>query len=92
MKADKVSDGAQPSRCASRSWIAVWSSWGLALPARAKAGLRRNKALLREVLKTELPAAITNRPKRGFEIPVDALVRDPSSKSRAREHRLRRIW
>ncbi len=57
---------------------------GMALPARAKAGLRRNKALLREVLKTELPAAITNRPKRGFEIPVDAWFRDPSSKA-ARE-------
>ena len=57
---------------------------GLALPARAKAGLRRNKALLREVLTTELPAAITNRPKRGFEIPVDAWFRDPSSKA-ARE-------
>jgi asparagine synthase (glutamine-hydrolysing) len=54
---------------------------GLALPARAKAGLRRNKALLREVLRTELPAAITNRPKRGFEIPVDAWFRDPSSKA-----------
>jgi asparagine synthase (glutamine-hydrolysing) len=52
---------------------------GLALPGRAKAGLRRNKALLREVLRTELPAAITNRPKRGFEIPVDAWFRDPSS-------------
>lgn len=54
---------------------------GLALPARAKAGLRRNKALLREVLRTELPAAITNRPKRGFEIPVDAWFRDSSSKA-----------
>ncbi len=54
---------------------------GLALPARAKAGLRRNKALLREVLRTELPAAITNRPKRGFEIPVDAWFRDPSSQA-----------
>jgi asparagine synthase (glutamine-hydrolysing) len=52
---------------------------GLALPGRAKAGLRRNKALLREVLRTELPAAITNRPKRGFEIPVDAWFREPSS-------------
>ena len=54
---------------------------GLALPGRAKAGLRRNKALLREVLRTELPAAITNRPKRGFEIPVDAWFRDPSSQT-----------
>ena len=54
---------------------------GLALPGRAKAGLRRNKALLREVLRTELPAAITNRPKRGFEIPVDAWFRDPSSQA-----------
>jgi len=54
---------------------------GLALPGRAKAGLRRNKALLREVLKTELPAAITNRPKRGFEIPVDAWFRDSASEA-----------
>jgi asparagine synthase (glutamine-hydrolysing) len=52
---------------------------GLALPPRAKAGLRQNKALLREVLRTELPAAITNRPKRGFEIPVDAWFRDAST-------------
>jgi asparagine synthase (glutamine-hydrolysing) len=54
---------------------------GLALPARAKAGMRRNKALLREVLRNELPAAITNRPKRGFEIPVDAWFRDPSTQA-----------
>jgi asparagine synthase (glutamine-hydrolysing) len=52
---------------------------GLALPSRAKAGLRRNKALLREVLRADLPATITERPKRGFEIPVDAWFRDPST-------------
>lgn len=54
---------------------------GLALPAWAKAGLMRNKALLREVLRTDLPRTITDRPKRGFEIPVDAWFRDPSTKA-----------
>ena len=54
---------------------------GLALPAWAKAGLTRNKALLREVLRTDLPRAITDRPKRGFESPVDSWFRDPSTKA-----------
>jgi asparagine synthase (glutamine-hydrolysing) len=54
---------------------------GLALPFRAKAGLLRNKALLREVLRGDLPRAITERPKRGFEIPVDAWFRDTSTKA-----------
>ena len=31
------------------------------------------------MLRTDLPLAITDRPKRGFEIPVDAWFRDPSS-------------
>ena len=54
---------------------------GLALPARAKAGPLRNKALLREVLRADLPKAITDRPKRGFEIPVDAWFRDTSTRA-----------
>jgi asparagine synthase (glutamine-hydrolysing) len=53
--------------------------FGLALPPRAKAGLRRSKELLREVLRAHLPLAITDRPKRGFEIPVDAWFRDQST-------------
>jgi asparagine synthase (glutamine-hydrolysing) len=52
---------------------------GLALPLRAKAGLRRSKALLREILRADLPRAITQRPKRGFEIPVNAWFREPST-------------
>jgi asparagine synthase (glutamine-hydrolysing) len=52
--------------------------FGLALPPRAKAGLRRSKELLRELLRADLPLAITDRPKRGFEIPVDTWFRDES--------------
>jgi asparagine synthase (glutamine-hydrolysing) len=54
---------------------------GLALPARAKAGPRHNKALLREVLRADLPPDITDRPKRGFEIPVDAWFRNQSTEA-----------
>jgi len=53
--------------------------FGLALAPRAKAGFRRSKELLREVLRANLPLAITDRPKRGFEIPVDAWFRDEST-------------
>lgn len=53
--------------------------FGLALPPRAKAGLKRSKELLRQVLRSDLPLAITDRPKRGFEIPVDAWFRDEST-------------
>jgi asparagine synthase (glutamine-hydrolysing) len=52
---------------------------GLALPGRAKAGPRQNKALLRQVLRADLPPGITDRPKRGFEIPVDAWFRNGST-------------
>jgi asparagine synthase (glutamine-hydrolysing) len=53
--------------------------FGLALPAHAKAGMRRSKELLRELLRADLPIGITDRPKRGFEIPVDAWFRDRST-------------
>ena len=54
--------------------------FGLALPPHAKAGMRRSKELLRDVLRADLPIEITDRPKRGFEIPVDAWFRDKSTR------------
>ncbi len=50
---------------------------GLSLPAWAKVSRTRSKRLLRKILRGELPAA-ARRPKRGFEIPVDAWFRDPT--------------
>ena len=48
---------------------------GLSLPSWAKVSRGRTKVLLRKLLRKELPAA-ARRPKRGFEIPVDAWFRD----------------
>jgi asparagine synthase (glutamine-hydrolysing) len=53
--------------------------FGLALPPHAKAGMRRSKELLRQILRADLPIGITDRPKRGFEIPVDAWFREQST-------------
>ena len=51
--------------------------FGLGLSPRAKIGLRRDKPLLRRLLRRRLPGAIADRPKRGFEIPVDSWFREP---------------
>jgi asparagine synthase (glutamine-hydrolysing) len=51
---------------------------GLSLPAWAKVSRGTTKLLLRKLLRRELPAA-ARRPKRGFEIPVDAWFRDPKT-------------
>jgi asparagine synthase (glutamine-hydrolysing) len=48
---------------------------GLSLPAWAKVSRGTTKLLLRRLLRRDLPA-VARRPKRGFEIPVDAWFRD----------------
>jgi asparagine synthase (glutamine-hydrolysing) len=53
--------------------------FGLGLPPRAKIGSRRDKPLLRRLLRSRLPAGIADRPKRGFEIPVDQWFREPAT-------------
>jgi asparagine synthase (glutamine-hydrolysing) len=55
--------------------------FGLGLSARAKIGVRRDKPLLRNLLRRRLPGAIADRPKRGFEIPVDSWFREPATES-----------
>ncbi len=52
---------------------------GLALPVTAKIGVRGNKPLLRRLLAERLPRSITRGGKRGFELPVNAWFRDPST-------------
>jgi asparagine synthase (glutamine-hydrolysing) len=50
--------------------------FGLGLPPRAKIGPVRDKRLMRKLLRPDLGASISRRPKRGFEIPVDRWFRD----------------
>ncbi|MBC8133629.1 MAG: asparagine synthase (glutamine-hydrolyzing), partial [Deltaproteobacteria bacterium] len=50
--------------------------FGLALPIGAKIGIRGNKPLLRRMLAERLPPSITQKGKRGFELPVDRWFRD----------------
>lgn len=52
---------------------------GLGLSPRAKIGAWRDKPMLRRLLRRCLPPSITERPKRGFEIPVDRWLREPST-------------
>lgn len=51
--------------------------FGLGLSARAKIGVRQDKPLLRKLLRRRLPGGVADRPKRGFEIPVDSWFREP---------------
>jgi asparagine synthase (glutamine-hydrolysing) len=51
---------------------------GLSLPVSAKVSRGTTKLLLRRLLRRDLPAA-AGRPKRGFEIPVDAWFREPKT-------------
>jgi asparagine synthase (glutamine-hydrolysing) len=55
--------------------------FGLGLPARQKAAPLRDKRLMRRMLGPELGTRIANRPKRGFEIPVDRWFREPAAAS-----------
>jgi asparagine synthase (glutamine-hydrolysing) len=51
--------------------------FGLGLAPSLKVGLLRDKNLMRRLLRPKLGARIANRPKRGFEIPVDRWFREP---------------
>jgi asparagine synthase (glutamine-hydrolysing) len=53
--------------------------FGLGLPSGEKIGPLRDKRLVRRLLAPELGARIANRPKRGFEIPVDRWFREPAA-------------
>ena len=55
--------------------------FGLGLPAGEKIGPLRDKRLVRRLLGPELGGRIANRPKRGFEIPVDRWFREPAAQS-----------
>ncbi|HVV49027.1 MAG TPA: asparagine synthase-related protein, partial [Polyangia bacterium] len=53
--------------------------FGLGLPAQQKIGSMRDKRLMRRLLQPRLGLRLANRPKRGFEIPVDRWFREPAS-------------
>ncbi|HXJ23373.1 MAG TPA: asparagine synthase (glutamine-hydrolyzing) [Polyangia bacterium] len=53
--------------------------FGLGLPAPEKIGPVRDKRLMRRLLSPELGMRLANRPKRGFEIPVDRWFREPAA-------------
>jgi asparagine synthase (glutamine-hydrolysing) len=55
--------------------------FGLALPPREKIGPLRDKRLMRTLLRPDLGARISRRPKRGFEIPVDRWFREPDTEA-----------
>jgi len=53
--------------------------FGLGLPSSNKIGLLRDKWLMRQLLQPRLGRRLANRPKRGFEIPVDRWFREPAA-------------
>ncbi len=53
--------------------------FGLGLPPAEKIGAVQDKRLMRRLLSPELGMRIANRPKRGFEIPVDRWFREPAA-------------
>jgi asparagine synthase (glutamine-hydrolysing) len=53
--------------------------FGFGLGPRFKVGSFRDKSLMRDLLRPKLGARIANRPKRGFEIPVDRWFREPAA-------------
>jgi asparagine synthase (glutamine-hydrolysing) len=53
--------------------------FGLGLPRESKIGLMRDKRLMRQLLQPRLGRRLANRPKRGFEIPVDRWFREPAT-------------
>jgi asparagine synthase (glutamine-hydrolysing) len=62
--------------------------FGLALPASHKIGLLRDKRLMRRLLRPRLGRSIANRPKRGFEIPVDRWFREPTTEALRKQLRV----
>ncbi len=59
-------------------------AFGLSLPHRLKVNSHVGKRVLRGLAERKLPRAVANKPKRGFEIPVDTWV-DTDLKIRLRE-------
>jgi len=59
--------------------------FGLGLPPRNKIGPLRDKRLMRQLLQPRMGIRLANRPKRGFEIPVDRWFREPATNA-LREH------
>jgi len=53
--------------------------FGLGLPPRNKIGPIRDKSLMRQLLQPRMGLRLANRPKRGFEIPVDRWFREPAA-------------
>ena len=53
--------------------------FGLGLPTVNKIGALRDKRLMRQLLQSRLGFRLANRPKRGFEIPVDRWFREPAA-------------
>lgn len=80
MKADKISM-AQSLEVRVPFLDRALVEFGLGLPPRQKIGVARNKRLLRKLLEPKLGVSIAQRPKRGFEIPVDRWFREPDTAS-----------
>lgn len=80
MKADKLSMG-HSLEVRVPFLTAPLVEFGLGLPARQKIGSTRDKRLMRRLLHPRLGAKLANRPKRGFEIPVDRWFREPATKA-----------
>ncbi len=59
-------------------------TWGLAQPARHKLQHGRGKTVLRAAVAPWLPAEILNRPKQGFAMPLDAVLRQGMPRVRDR--------
>ena len=59
--------------------------FGLGLPTVNKIGVMRDKRLMRRLLEPRLGYRLANRPKRGFEIPVDRWFREPATNA-LRDH------
>jgi asparagine synthase (glutamine-hydrolysing) len=53
--------------------------FGLGLPRANKIGAMRDKILMRQLLQPRLGLRLANRPKRGFEIPVDRWFREQAT-------------
>jgi asparagine synthase (glutamine-hydrolysing) len=53
--------------------------FGLGLPPRNKIGPLRDKRLMRQLLQPRMGTRLANRPKRGFEIPVDRWFREQAT-------------
>jgi asparagine synthase (glutamine-hydrolysing) len=51
--------------------------WAFTLPVVLRARGRDRKRVMREVLHRHVPAALVDRPKRGFEVPIGEWLRGP---------------